>query len=138
MRALLLSLALLLGLNGAAAAFSEADRASVQSVITQQLDAFLADDGATAYSFAAPNIKSLFPTEEIFMNMVRNGYPPVYRPRSRSFGELKETARGLEQSVELVDADGVFWTALYTLEQQPDGSWKITSCVLLKKPGEVA
>jgi hypothetical protein len=33
---------------------------------------------------------------------------------------------------------GEFWAALYTLEQQPDGSWKITGCYILKKPGEMA
>jgi hypothetical protein len=127
-----------LGLNGVATAFTDSDRAAVQAVITQQLNASLADDGSTAYSFAAPGIKAMFPTEEIFMELVRRGYQPVYRSRSHSFGELKETATGLEQIVELVDANGEFWTARYTLEQQPDGSWKINSCVLLKKPGEVA
>jgi hypothetical protein len=127
-----------LGLNGGAAAFTDSDRAAVQAVIAQQLNAFLADDGPTAYSFAAPGIKAMFPTDEIFMELVRRGYQPVYRSRSHSFGELKEIAGGLEQIVELVDANGEFWTARYTLEQQPDGSWKITSCLLLKKPGEVA
>ena len=127
-----------LGLTGTAAAFNEADRAAVQSVIVQQLNAFLADDAAAAYSFAAPGIRQMFPTQEIFMELVRRGYQPVYRSRSHSFGELKETASGLEQIVDIVDAAGEFWTARYTLEKQPDGSWKITSCVLLKKPGEVA
>ena len=112
--------------------------AAVQSVIAQQLDAFLAEDGAAAYSFAAPGIKQMFPTQDIFMELVRRGYQPVYRSRSHAFGELKETAAGLEQIVDIVDAAGEFWTARYTLEKQPDGSWKITSCMLLKKPGEVA
>jgi hypothetical protein len=125
-----------LGLNGVATAFTDSDRAGVQAVITQQLNAFLADDGPTAYSFAAPGIKAMFPTED--MELVRRGYQPVYRSRSHSFGEMNETAAGLEQIVDLVDANGEFWTARYTLEQQPDGSWKINSCVLLKKPGEVA
>jgi hypothetical protein len=30
------------------------------------------------------------------------------------------------------DAEGVPWEALYTLEEQPDGSVKIIGCVLLK------
>jgi hypothetical protein len=125
-------------LHGAAAAFTDADRASVQNTITQQLNAFLADDGPSAYSFAAPSIQTMFPTQEIFMELVRRGYQPVYRSRSHTFGELKETAAGLEQIVDIVDAGGEFWTARYTLERQPDGSWKITGCTLLKKPGEVA
>ncbi len=134
----LVVLGLLFGLCGSASAFTDADRAAAQSAIEQQLNAFLADDSAAAYSFAAPNIKQMFPTEEIFMNLVRQGYPPVYRSSSHTFRELKETATGLEQITDIVDASGQFWTARYTLERQPDGSWKITGCSLLKKPGEVA
>ena len=131
-------LAVLLGFSGPAAAFSDADRSAIQSTITQQLDAFLRDDATAAYSFAAPNIRAIFPTEDIFMRMVQQGYQPVYRSMSHEFGELKQTAMGLEQTVDLVDASGEFWTAVYTLQQQPDGSWKITACRLTKKPGEVA
>ncbi|HYI27971.1 MAG TPA: DUF4864 domain-containing protein [Bradyrhizobium sp.] len=128
----------LVAISGPAAAFSEADRAIVQGAIEQQLRAFLADDAATAYSFAAPGIKAMFPTEDRFMEMVQTLYPQVYRPRSFEFGELTETTGQLEQIVDLVDSAGEYWTARYTLEQQPDGSWKITGCYLLKKPGEVA
>ena len=130
--------AILLGLCSSGSAFSDADRTAVQSTIEGQLKAFLSDDAGGAYSFAAPNIQAIFPTQDIFMNMVRQGYKPVYRSMSHQFGELKETPAGLEQTVDIVDASGGFWTAIYTLQQQPDGSWKITGCSLLKKPGEVA
>ena len=119
---------------GLAAAIAS-DRAAVQSTIERQLKAFLADDGAAAYSFAAPSIKAMFPTIGVFMEMVRQGYRPVYRPGSYAFGALEEKPGHLEQSVDIVDGDGVAWTALYTLERQPDGTWKITGCYLLKKPG---
>jgi hypothetical protein len=137
MRVLLVFL-VVLGFSIPAAAQTEAERAAVQNIIEQQLQAFLRDDATTAYSFAAPGIKAMFPNEGIFMQMVQQGYPQVYRPRSHEFGELVAKGRGLEQTVDLVDADGEFWTALYTLEMQPDGSWKITGCYIVKKPGEVA
>jgi hypothetical protein len=137
MRVLLILLAIL-GFSAPAAAFSDADRAAVQGIIDQQLQAFLRDDGVTAYSFAAPTIKQMYPTVEAFMAMVRQGYPQVYRPRSHSFGELKEQPGYLEQSVEIVDGEGNFWAALYTLRQEPDGTWKITGCYIVKKPGQVA
>ena len=31
----------------------------------------------------------------------------------------------------LVGPDGKSWVALYTLQRQPDGTWKIDGCVLL-------
>ena len=136
MRVLLVVLTIVFGTSGAARAASDSDRAAVQSVIEQQLHAFLADDAATAYSFAGPAIRAMFPTQDIFMNMVRQGYPPVYRPQSYDFGLLEETSTGLRQIVDIVDASGVGWTASYTVAKQPDGSWKITSCTLIEKPGE--
>jgi hypothetical protein len=137
MRAVLM-LVLICGLAGSANAQSAVDRAAVQTTIERQLEAFLADDAATAYSFAAPNITARFPTDAIFMEMVRQGYRPVYRPRSWAFGPSREHAGQIEQIVDLVDSEGVQWAARYTLERQPDGSWKITGCYLLKKPGEMA
>ena len=69
---------------GAAAAqeLTGADRQEFQRVIAGQIEAFRADDGPAAYGYAAPAIKKIFPSPEIFMEMVRNGYRPVYRPRS--------------------------------------------------------
>jgi hypothetical protein len=36
------------------------------------------------------------------------------------------------QEVQIVDAGGVAWDALYTLETQPDGSLRISACILKK------
>ncbi|WP_232845864.1 DUF4864 domain-containing protein [Aurantimonas marina] len=53
------------------------DASDVQAAISGQLEAFRSDDGAGAYSYAAPNIKAIFPSPQIFMGMVRSGYDPV-------------------------------------------------------------
>ena len=64
--------------------------------------------------------------------MVQQAYPPVYRHRRFEFGEARAAQGRIAQRVHIIDADGEAWEALYTLEQQPDGSWKITGCSLLK------
>jgi hypothetical protein len=120
---------------GHAQSASEADAASFRQIISDQIAAFNADDGAKAWSYAAPSIQMLFPTPDVFMSMVKNGYQPVYRQQSFSFGEITETAGRPTQTVTIVDANGKLWTALYTLEKQPDGTWKISGCILLEKPG---
>ena len=79
-----------------------------------------------------PAIRQLFPQPDIFMSMVRNGYPPVYRHKTFEFGESSVQDGSIAQRVHIIDADGVPWEALYTLERQPDGSLKITGCSLLK------
>jgi hypothetical protein len=130
MRALALLAALLIGLTAPACAAD--DVAAAQSVIRSQEQAFGRDDPAAAYSHAAPAIQGIFPDAESFMAMVRNSYAPVYRHKSFEFGEARSADGKIAQRVHILDADGVPWEALYTLELQPDGSLKITGCVLLK------
>ena len=130
MRVLILLAVVLIGLG--APAYAADDVAAAQSVIRSQEQAFSRDDPAAAYSHAAPAIQGIFPDAETFMAMVRNSYAPVYRHKSFEFGEARVADGKIAQRVHILDADGVPWEALYTLEQQPDGSLKITGCMLLK------
>jgi hypothetical protein len=108
------------------------DIAAAQGVISAQVEAFSRDDAAAAYSYAAPAIRQIFPRADIFMSMVQQGYAPVYRHKSFEFGEARVEGGTIAQRVHIIDANGEAWEALYTLEQQPDGSLKITGCSLLK------
>ena len=45
--------------------------------------------------------------------------------------ENRQTIEGLPE----LDENGKAWTALYAMERQPDGSWKIVGCQLLELPG---
>jgi Domain of unknown function (DUF4864) len=130
MRAFVLFTALLIGL--AAPACAANDVATAQGVITSQVEAFGRDDAATAYSYAAPGIQGMFPQPDIFLSMVQRNYAPVYRHKSFEFGEARAADGRIAQRVNIIDADGEAWEALYTLEQQPDGSLKIIGCVLIK------
>jgi hypothetical protein len=129
MRVIILLLAFLFGLGAPAMAD---DAAIAQSVIRAQEQAFSRDDAAAAYSHAAPEIRQLFPQAYIFMQMVQQGYAPVYRHKSFEFGEARAAQGRIAQRVHIIDADDEAWEAMYTLEQQPDGSLKITGCSLLK------
>jgi hypothetical protein len=128
------TLVLLIAVVAAAVAPAYADDnvAAAQSVIRAQEEALGHDDAAAAFTFAAPAIQGLFHTPEIFMAMVRNGYAPVYRHKSFEFGEAKIAGGKITQEVHIIDAAGAAWEALYTLEPQPDGSLKISACVLTK------
>ncbi|WP_213739141.1 DUF4864 domain-containing protein [Bradyrhizobium sp. dw_411] len=135
MRALILLTALLLGL--AAPVHAGDDVAAAQGIIRSQAEALGRDDAATAYSYASPAIQNMFPQADIFLGMVQRTYTPIYRHKSFEFGEGRAADGKIAQAVHIVDAEGVPWQALYTLEQQPDGSIKISGCVL-RKTGEPA
>ncbi len=118
-----------------AESLTPADEAAFRSIIGSQIEAFRAEDGPKAYSHAAPVIRQIFPTPDMFMNMVRQGYQPVYRPRSVEFGEAGFSASGRPiQKVTVVGPDGLTYEAIYTMERQPDGSWAISGCAIVRAP----
>lgn len=128
MRAFALLALLLLGLATPALARDE----DAQTLIRSQEQAIVRDDATAAYSLATPGIQMMFGNADIFMSMVKEGYPPIYRHRSFDFGLATTTDGVISQQVHIVDSEGVAWEALYTLDRQPDGSLKISGCSLTK------
>lgn len=86
----------------------------IEKVISNQIDAFLADDFETAFTYASPMIKDIFGTPEKFGQMVRQGYPMVWRPSEVNFLSIDRRGKELWQNVMVRDAEG----ALYILEYQ--------------------
>ena len=127
-RAFLLAMPLILSTVAFA---GDAEIKAAQGTIEAQLKAFQAGDGELAYSYAAPNIKTIFPTVEIFMGMVESGYQPVRKPRNFSFGKVQEmSSTSIVQQVMILGPDGKDYEAVYTLELQPDGTYRITGVSL--------
>jgi hypothetical protein len=115
-----------------------ADREAIRRVISQQLDAFQRDDEIEAFSYASPSIQAQFKTPAEFMRMVRSGYEAVYRPRSTRFLEAIVMDGQIVQPLEVVASDASLVMAFYLMERQPDGSWRISGCVLGRAEGETA
>jgi hypothetical protein len=134
MAARLLALLLLALAFGPAAAqdrsLSDTDRAAIRDIIGRQVEAFRRDDGDAAFGLASPTIRQMFGTAELFMDMVRQGYQPVYRPRVFDFREIVDLHGQPAQKVHVVGPDGRPATAIYPMTQLPDGSWRIDGCFL--------
>ena len=108
-----------------------ADRQAILGTIRAQLDAFQADDGTRAFTYATPQLRQLFRTPENFMAMVRGGYQAVYRPQSVDFLDARIVNGKIGQAVRFVGPDGRAVIAIYTMEQQADGSWRIAAVQLI-------
>ena len=136
LRRLIFAAAVLLLFNTAAPAaetLTPADRGAIRAVIEEQLEAFRRDDAEAAFGLAAPGIQHTFVTPERFMIMVRRGYRQVYRPSVVEFRELRHVEDvGPVQSVYFEGQDGDAVMALYPMERQPDGSWRINGCHLVE------
>jgi hypothetical protein len=112
-------------------ALSSADRAGVEQTILGQIDAFRHDDAPGAFAFASPGTQQRFGDPGVFLDMVRNAYQPVYNPHGIDFTKLSTRNGAIVQSVELIGPDGAAYTALYTMEREADGSWRIIACMLV-------
>lgn len=111
------------------------DDKAVQTVVQNQLAAFAKDDADKAFSYAAPELRKSIGNSAAFMALVKTSYPVVYRPASVAF--LKPESKGDDavQRVQMLDASGASWLAIYSLQRQKDKSWRINGCVLVENKG---
>jgi hypothetical protein len=133
LRNCLLGLALALPAWPAAAdRVNSADVAEIRAVINRQIDAFRRDDAQGAFALASPGVQQAFRTPEKFLDAVRVGYRPVYRPAAVAFLDLLVMGDDVVQPIQLTDRSGTHWVAYYAMQRQSDGSWKANGCHLVQ------
>lgn len=116
--------------SGMATAQSE----SASDVIRSQIDAFIADDVGTAFGFASPMIQGMFGTPERFGEMVRGGYPMVWRPDDVRFLDSRDAGPARYQTVMIRDQAGALHFLEYMMIKQ-GGEWRINGVRFLEPPG---
>lgn len=119
---------------GASAA--DGKQSAIRSVIEQQLDAFQRDDATAAFDYASPTIKKKFGDPATFLRMVRQSYQPVYRPQAMEFRQLAPAGGRMAQHVFLLGPEGRAVIAVYLMEKQDDGQWRIDGVYLEDAPDE--
>ena len=120
-----------------ATTLSAEDEKNIRLVVQGQLDALAKNDAATAFSFAAPNVRDAFVTAPRFLDMVQRGYPVVHRPASVAFLKVEGKNMLAFQRVQMTDQAGVPWLATYSLSQQKNGDWRITGCSVVANRGRM-
>ncbi len=105
----------------------------IEATIGAQIEAFKADDFDKAFTFASPNIKGIFGSVERFGQMIRNGYPMVWRPGEVQYLELREFGGALWQRVMIRDGLGGVHMLDYQMIRTEDG-WRINGVQLLPAP----
>ena len=111
----------------------QAQQGSIPETIDAQISAFLEDDFERAFSFASPMIRGIFRTPELFGQMVRQGYPMVWRPADVRYGAAESAGGVTRQTVVITDAAG----AVHVLEYEmipAEGGWLINGVRVLQAP----
>ena len=104
------------------------DWKSIKQVIAAQRAALIAGDGEKAFGYATPAIRAQFGDADTFMAMVQVGYPALLTARYTQFLEGAVIDGLIIQPLRLVDADNSVRVALYTMEKQKTGAWRISGC----------
>ncbi len=108
-----------------------AEEPEIEATISNQIEAFQADDFTRAFTFASPNIRRIFRTPENFGRMVTQGYPMVWRPAAVEYLEQRTEAGAIWQKVRITDQKGGVHILDYRMLQTEDG-WKINGVQLLE------
>lgn len=109
---------------------NRAEWQAIEQTIGQQREALKAGDGAKALTFATPALRGQFGTADRFMRMVRDGYAPLLAARDTRFLEGAVIEGAVIQPLRLILPDNAVLVAIYQMERQKDGRWKIAGCVL--------
>lgn len=100
----------------------------IRATISDQIAAFRENDLDAAYGHAAPGIQRLFGSPQRFADMVRGGYPMVWRPRAFEFLGLREEGGRIWQRVMLTGPEGGLHILDYDM-REIDGVWRIGGVV---------
>jgi hypothetical protein len=109
-----------------------------QAVVTGQIEAFRAKDGAGALSFAGQGFRTQFEgqPEAFYAAIVATGYQPIVDSRSHSFGAFEMVSETVVmQVVRLVGPDQGLYEALYQLGDEPGEGWRVLGVALRKEAG---
>ena len=114
----------------AESALAASEWSAIRRAIDDQRKALKSGDARKAFSFASPGIQAQFGTPNTFLAMVRNGYGALIAARYVEFLEGAVIEGAVIQPLRLVAPDNSVLVALYTMEKQKDGRWRIAGCVL--------
>ena len=117
---------------------SAKDEQAVQTVVQSQLAAFAKDNADKAFSYATPELRKTIGSASAFMAMVKGSYPVVYRPASVAFLKAEGSGDEVIQKVQMLDANGTSYLAVYSLQRQKDKTWRISGCAVVENKGRMA
>ncbi|HSS69864.1 MAG TPA: DUF4864 domain-containing protein [Casimicrobiaceae bacterium] len=103
---------------------------AIRKVISQQLAALRAGDGGKAFGYATPGVQAQFGDARSFMAMVRHAYSPLLDARYSEFLEGAVIEGIVVQPLRLIAQDNTVLVALYTVEHQKRGGWRISGCMI--------
>ena len=121
---------------GDAAVLEQHPESAWQDVITGQIEAFRAADGAGALQYAGASFQVFLSNPDEFLAaIIASGYAAIVLSQSHSFGAFHRIDElHVLQEVRILGPDRQRFEAIYELQQE-EGSWRVAGVALRPAPG---
>lgn len=116
----------------AADEITQEDKIAIHAVVQSQLDALAQDDADTAFALATADSRNRLGDPDTFLRIIKEHFTPIYRHQRALFSAPEMIAGHMVQIVRLTDGDNSVWLAVYQMQREMDGNWKIEGCKLLE------
>jgi hypothetical protein len=103
---------------------SESDKMLIRQLIENQLQAFQANDLATALSLTSPKIQSKFSLED-FSQIITANYSAILKPRSIMFRGFTLVNNFPALITMIMDQEGNLVKVVFIVQHQQDYSWRV-------------
>lgn len=129
---LLAGLALPLSSAAAVDEVSQEDQLAIKAVVASQLEALAADNADAAFALATADTRSRLRNSDTFLQIIKQQFTPIYRHQRALFSAPEVIAGRMVQIVRLTDSESSVWLAIYQMQKESDGQWKIAGCRLIE------
>lgn len=111
---------------------SNADAMAIQAAVRSQIDALSDNDAVGAFQFTTLDRRTEIGSPDKFLSLIKKHYQPLYQHQLVLYSRPEVVNGETFQAVRLTDRNGHVWLAVFRMEPEPGGLWKIDSCYLLE------
>jgi hypothetical protein len=112
---------------------TDRDVLAIRRLVRDQLAAFRAGDSPRAFEMCTEAIRSTFAEAGELMSTIESNYPALVAPRQLHFGDFLITPDGLAVLLFLVGEDLITREALYLVQRDEVGSWRVNGCMMTEE-----
>ncbi len=113
---------------------TDRDSRRIRRLVRDQLSAFREGDSGKAFGLCTEAIRETFGSAAQLTDTIQRNYPALVDPRQVLFGDYIITPDGLAVLLQLVGRDLVSRDALYLVQRDLGGIWRINGCMMAPEP----
>lgn len=117
---------------GSISEITAADAMAIHTAVQSQLEALSNDDAASAFELTTSAKRMQIGTPDNFLRLIKEEYDPIYRHLGVIFSTPEVIDGDAIQVVRITGSDSRVWVAIFWMQQEPDRSWKIDGCQLVR------